>query len=55
MQKLQSVVCGFLCDAAIGMPSEGAKPGGRWAYMPGDWECPDCGVANSEFEMVEIR
>ena len=22
--------------------------------IPEDWECPDCGVAKADFEMVEI-
>ena len=26
----------------------------EWADIPADWECPDCGVAKSDFEMVEI-
>lgn len=55
MQKLQFVVCGFIHDEAIGMPSEGVEPGTRWADIPENRECPDCGVAKSEFEMVEIR
>ena len=28
--------------------------GTAWADVPADWACPDCGVAKSEFEMVQI-
>jgi len=28
--------------------------GTAWADVPADWECPDCGVAKSDFEMVQI-
>ena len=35
-------------------PVAGLAPGARWAEIPDDWCCPDCGTAKSEFEMVEI-
>ncbi|MES2072598.1 MAG: rubredoxin, partial [Pseudomonadota bacterium] len=25
-----------------------------WDDIPADWECPDCGVAKADFDMVEI-
>jgi rubredoxin len=29
-------------------------PGTLWADVPAGWECPDCGVAKADFEVVEI-
>ena len=34
---------------------EGIAPGTRWADIPDDWECPDCGVAKADFEMVQVK
>lgn len=47
------VVCGFLYDEAKGLPEEGIAPGTRWADIPDDWQCPECGVSKADFEMVE--
>ncbi|MCX7789106.1 MAG: rubredoxin [Chloroflexaceae bacterium] len=47
-------VCGFLYDEAQGLPAEGIPPGTRWADVPEDWCCPDCGVGKADFEMVEV-
>lgn len=47
------VVCGFLYDEALGLPDEGVAPGTRWADIPADWQCPECGVGKADFEMVE--
>jgi rubredoxin len=46
------VVCGFVYDEALGLPSEGLPPGTRWADVPDDWCCPECGVTKADFEMV---
>ena len=54
MKKFQCIVCGFTYDETLGLPEEGIAAGTRWADIPADWECPDCGVAKSDFEMVEI-
>ena len=54
MKKWQCVVCGFVYDEAEGLPAEGIAPGTPWEDIPEDWECPDCGVAKTDFEMVEI-
>ena len=48
------IVCGFVYDEAAGLPTEGIAPGTRWADVPEDWSCPECGVAKSDFEMVEV-
>ncbi len=54
MKTFQCVVCGFVYDEAAGIPEDGIAPGTRWADIADDWECPDCGVAKADFEMVEI-
>jgi rubredoxin len=54
MNKFQCIVCGFIYDEAIGMPEEGIAAGTRWADIPDDWECPDCGVAKADFDMVQL-
>lgn len=54
MNTYQCIVCGFIYDEALGMPDHGIAAGTKWDDVPADWECPDCGVAKSEFEMVAI-
>ena len=54
MNTYLCIVCGFVYDEAAGRPEDGIAPGTRWADVPEDWACPDCGVAKSDFEIVEI-
>ncbi len=54
MKTFQCIVCGFIYDEAAGLPDEGIAPGTAWHDIPADWECPDCGVAKADFEMIEI-
>ena len=54
MKVWQCLVCSFIYDEAKGDAEHGIKPGTKWEDVPGDWSCPDCGVAKSDFEMVEI-
>ena len=44
----------IIYDEADGLPEEGIAPGTRWADVPDDWTCPDCGVGKDDFEMVEL-
>jgi len=53
-KKWQCVLCAFSYDEAEGLPEEGIAPGTRWADVPDDWNCPDCGAAKGDFEMVEV-
>jgi rubredoxin len=48
------VVCGFVYREAAGLPEEGFAPGTRWADIPDNWVCPECGAAKEDFEMVEV-
>ena len=54
MKKWQCVVCGFIYDEASGLSEEDIAPGTAWEDIPVEWECPDCGVAKADFEMVMI-
>ena len=46
--------CGFLYDEALGLPEHGVTPRTRWADIPVDWVCPDCGTAKSALEVVAL-
>jgi len=46
--------CGWLYDEAFGDPEHGLAPGTRWADVPDDWVCPDCGTPKERFELIEI-
>ncbi len=48
-------MCGFIYDEALGLAGEGIAAGTKWNDIPDDWLCPDCGVAKSDFVMVEMR
>lgn len=54
MKTYQCAICGFIYDEAAGLPEEGIAPGTKWADVPESWECPECGVAKIDFDMVEI-
>ncbi len=54
MKSYQCIVCGFIYNETDGLPKDGIAPGTRWTDIPEGWECPDCGVAKSDFEMVEV-
>ena len=53
MSKWECIVCGWVYDEAKGDPDSGLAPGTRWADVPEDWLCPDCGVGKEDFEMIE--
>lgn len=47
------IVCSFIYDESLGLPSEGIAPGTRWADIPNDWMCPECGVGKADFERLD--
>ena len=55
MKVWQCVVCGYIYDEAQGDPEHGIVAGTRWEDVPESWECPDCGVAKGDFEMMEVE
>jgi rubredoxin len=44
MSRYQCNGCGYVYDEAKGNAHEGFPPGTRWASIPEQWCCPDCGV-----------
>lgn len=51
-RRYECIVCGFIYDEAEGLPDEGIPAGTRWADIPEDWLCPDCGVGKDDFELI---
>ncbi|MGZ0186555.1 MAG: rubredoxin [Alphaproteobacteria bacterium] len=45
-------LCGFVYDAADGLPEDGIAPGVSFSELPADWTCPNCDAAKSEFEAL---
>ncbi len=54
-KKYMCVVCGWIYDEEKGAPKEGLSPGTRWADVPDNWVCPDCGAARDDFDMIELE
>lgn len=54
MNTYQCIVCGFIYEEALGMPEDGIPAGTKWSDIPDDWECPECGVAKADFEMIAL-
>ncbi|MGB1140781.1 MAG: rubredoxin [Halioglobus sp.] len=52
-KKYECVICGFIYDEAEGLPDDGIAPGTLWEDIPDDWECPDCGISKSDFDLYE--
>ncbi len=53
MSAYRCPVCDYVYDEAAGNPREGFPAGTRWADVPDDWACPDCGVRDKvDFEPV---
>jgi rubredoxin len=50
----QCRTCGYIYDEEAGDADEGLSPGTRWADIPEDWACPECGTPKSDFDMVEL-
>lgn len=50
----QCFFCGVLYDETQGWPEEGIAVGTRWADIPEDWHCPECGAAKADFQMFEV-
>ncbi len=51
----QCGTCGFIYEEEKGLPEEGFPPGTRWSDIPDAWVCPDCSMAKSQFDMVELE
>lgn len=54
MKSWMCLQCGWIYHEALGDPLSDLAPGTRWADVPDDWRCPDCGSGKEDFEMVEL-
>ena len=52
MNKYKCLVCGWIYDPDIGDPDGGIAPGTLFEKIPDDWQCPICGAAKNEFEII---
>ena len=48
------LICGWIYDEEAGAPEHGIAPGTKWADVPMNWTCPECGARKEDFEMVQI-
>ena len=52
MAQWECIVCGLIYDEKEGWPEDGIPAGTKWADVPDDWTCPDCGVGKDDFELI---
>lgn len=43
-------VCAWVYEEDVGAPDHGLPAGTRFADIPEDWYCPECGVTKADFE-----
>jgi rubredoxin len=48
------LICGWVYEEENGLPDEGIPAGTRWADVPMNWACPECGARKDDFEMLAI-
>jgi alkane 1-monooxygenase len=54
MKSFRCPGCGYVYEERRGHSREGLAAGTRWAAVPSDWHCPDCGVRDkADFEPLE--
>lgn len=53
MKKYICEICGWIYDEAAGWPEENIAPGTKFADIPDDWNCPECGVSKMDFVEYE--
>ncbi|MDP6978704.1 MAG: rubredoxin [Myxococcota bacterium] len=51
-KKYECVVCGYIYDEALGIPSRGIPAGTRWDDLPDDFECPECACKKEYFQLI---
>lgn len=49
MEKYVCKICGYVYDPEVGDPDGGIPPGTSFVDIPGNWECPLCGVRKEHF------
>jgi rubredoxin len=53
MKKYTCSFCSHIYDEAEGDPGSGIAPGTKWADVPEEWLCPDCGAGKGDYFKVE--
>jgi rubredoxin-NAD+ reductase len=53
-KRYKCLNCGQIYDEAEGWPADGIAPGTRWADVPDDWLCPNCGSEKRDFDMSPL-
>ena len=48
------LICGWIYDEENGSPDDGLAAGTKWADVPMNWTCHECGARKEDFEMVQI-
>lgn len=51
MDKYICKVCGYVYDPAEGDTDDNIDPGIPFGTLSEDWNCPQCGAPQSEFEL----
>jgi rubredoxin len=51
-KKYRCLKCGHIYDEAEGCSESGIAAGTRWADIPEDWLCPECGAVKDLFELM---
>ena len=54
MNTYMCLVCNYVYDEQEGDPESLIEVGTRWADVPQDWRCPDCGAGKEDFEAVDV-
>ncbi|MDN5938319.1 MAG: rubredoxin [Salinisphaera sp.] len=52
-RRYQCQFCAHIYDEAEGDPDSGIAPGTRFADIPDDWYCPECGAEKADYQLVE--
>lgn len=52
-RRYKCLNCGYTYDEALGWAVEGIAPGTRWADVPDDWICPECGSEKRDFTLID--
>lgn len=54
MKVYVCVVCGYIYEETAGDTDHGIAPDTRWSDIPDTWQCPECGVGKSDFDLQEF-
>lgn len=55
MEKYRCKMCDYLYDPAVGDSTQDIIAETRFAELPDDWVCPECGVGKEQFRKILRR